>query len=56
MKHIVNKNPFVQSKTIAKCSETAKLKVWLNEKTTVTVRNIEAFNIWKAMYPNAKLI
>lgn len=56
MKHIVNKSPFCQSKEVAKCRETAKIKVWLNEKTTVTVKTIEAFKIWKAIYPQAKLI
>ena len=56
MKHIVNKSPFYQSKEVAKCKETAKIKVWLNEKTTVTVKTIEAFKIWKAIYPQAKLI
>jgi hypothetical protein len=33
-----------------------KIKVQIDSKTTITVRSMSAFNMWKEKYPEAKLI
>jgi hypothetical protein len=35
---------------------TAKIKVRLNERTTITIHHISALKLWQVKYPNAKVI
>ena len=35
---------------------TAKIKLQLDERTTVTVHHLSALKIWKVKYPDAKVI
>ncbi len=35
---------------------TAKIKVRLDERTTVTIRHISALKLWQVRYPNAYVI
>ena len=35
---------------------TAKIKLQLDERTTVTVHHISALKLWKVKYPDAKVI
>jgi hypothetical protein len=33
-----------------------KIKIQLDDRTTVTVRNMHAFKFWQERYPEAKLL
>ena len=37
-------------------AKTPKFKLKLNEKTIITLSNIDKISYWKSLYPNAKLI
>ena len=37
-------------------AKTPKFKLKLNEKTIITLSNIDKVKYWKSLYPNAKLI
>ena len=55
-KNIIIMRSKIKEKVVSAKEKIERFKVKLDYKTTITIRNLEALDLWKEKYPNAKVI